>query len=175
MKKFLFAIPVGMLSLCMSCSDNGGGKNLDAARAINKAVETGDTSKLSDYLAADAVDHSDHGDIKGADSIKSAIAKIHLMVKDMKIETVKELADGEYTFQWMNYTGTAITSDMGMKAGETFKMTAIQVSKFKDGKSTEHWEFMQPADMMKMMSAMGAGSNMNNKMNDKMGHKDSTK
>ena len=43
---------------------------------------------------------------------------------------------------------------MGMKAGERYDISALEVSKFKDGKVVEHWSFMQPSDMMKMMSAM---------------------
>jgi len=30
-------------------------------------------------------------------------------------------------------------------------MHAVQVVKFKDGKAVEHWEYMQPEEMMKMM------------------------
>ncbi|HVT85125.1 MAG TPA: hypothetical protein VHD35_07965 [Chitinophagaceae bacterium] len=41
---------------------------------------------------------------------------------------------------------------MGMPAGTKYDMTAIEVTKMKDGKATEHWEFMQPSEMMKMMA-----------------------
>ena len=51
----------------------------------------------------------------------------------------------------MRFTGTAATSDWGMAVGTKYDMTAIQVSKFKDGKATEHWEFMEPRELMKMM------------------------
>jgi len=39
------------------------------------------------------------GDIKGLDSIKAELTKIHTMVSDMKTEVVKELGDSEYVFQ----------------------------------------------------------------------------
>lgn len=157
MKQFIVTISAGLASLCMSCNDKSGGtdpatqKNLDACHAINKAIETGDMSKIGDYIAADAVAHGEKGDIKGLDSIKSLLGKIHTSATDMKMDIIKELADNEYVFEWMHFTGTSATADMGMPVGTKYDMNAIEVSKMKDGKSVEHWEFMTPQEMMKMM------------------------
>jgi hypothetical protein len=157
MRKIFLSASAALLCCCMGCNNDAktGGvsaatqKNLDAAHAINKAIETGDVSKLGDYIAADAVDHGDHGDVKGVDSIKAELAAIHTSGNNMKVENIKELADDEYVFQWMRMTGT--NSDPAMMPVGPYDMNAIQVSKFKDGKAIEHWSFMQPADMMKMM------------------------
>jgi uncharacterized Fe-S cluster-containing radical SAM superfamily protein len=89
------------------------------------------------------------------DSIKAGFAPVHKMaVNDLRLEVVKELADSDYVFQWVRTTGTAATADMGVPVGSKFSVAMISVSKFKNGKATEHWEFMQPADIMKMMAAM---------------------
>lgn len=128
-------------------------KNLEMCHLINKAIESDDMSMLDKAIAKDAVDHAGmHGDIVGLDSIKAELSRFHTMMPDMKFEVVKELADDEYVFQWLRFTGTTATADMGMPIGTKFDMTAIEVSRFKDGKAIEHWEFMQPADMMKMMA-----------------------
>ena len=64
-------------------------KNLDVAHAINKAIETGDVSKLGDYIAVDGVDHSgEKGEVKGLDNIKAELAGIHNMYSDVS-ETIK--------------------------------------------------------------------------------------
>jgi len=98
------------------------------------------------------------GDIKGLDSIKAELAKVHMMSTDIKVETVKEFADNDYVFQWLHFTGTAATSDMGMPVGTKYEMNAMEVSKFNsDGKATDHWEFMEPAEMMKMMQQQNTG------------------
>ena len=133
---------------------DAGQKNLLATNAINKAIETGDMTNLGDYIAADAVDHSgSHGDVIGLDSIKAGLAPVHKMAtNDLKFEVVKELADSEYVFQWVRATGTAATTDMGAAIGSKFNLSFVSVSKFKGGKATEHWEFEQPADVMKMMA-----------------------
>jgi predicted ester cyclase len=137
--------------------DSAAQRNLAANNAVNKAIESGDVSNLGDYIASDAIDHSgDHGDVIGIDSIKKALAPLHKMAtNDLKMEVIKELADSEYVFQWVRTTGTAANKDMGVAIGSKFNVTMISVSKFKNGKATEHWEFMQPADMMKMMSQVG--------------------
>lgn len=159
MKKiFLILSAVGFLLVSCeekktdSVDNDAREKNLTAITEINKAIQTGDISKLDQYIAADAVDYaSPFGDIKGVDSIKNMLGKIHTMGTDMKMENIRTVADGEYVFQWMRLTGTTASEDMGMPAGSNYDINAVQVSRFADGKLVEHWEFMQPADMAKMM------------------------
>jgi len=178
MKKNLLAIFSCLFLFFTSCNNDTGGsklsaqaqKNLDACHTINKAVETGEVSPLDNIIAADAIDHTSMGECKGRDSIKAELAKIHTMGTDMKAETLKEFADDDYVFQWVRYTGTTATSDMGMPAGTKYDWSTVHVTKFKDGMATEHWEFMQAADMMKMMPQPGSEHMM---MDDKM--KDTTK
>ena len=168
MKQFPFTLLIAFVTSLAACNtsttpapapaiDSTAQRNLAANNAVNKAIETGDVSNLGDYIASDAIDHSgEHGDVIGIDSIKKALAPLHKMAtNDLKMEVVKELADSEYVFQWVRTTGTAATKEMGVPIGSKFSVTMISVSKFKNGKATEHWEFMQPAEMMKMMSQMG--------------------
>ena len=164
MKKLLFAFAFGTSCFLFSCQPNGGmsataKKNLESAQAVAKMFESGDFSKVGDYIAADAVDHAGmNGDVKGLDSIKASFGQMSGMMTDIKNEIVKEVADDEYTFQWMKQSSTMKMDAMGMKAGSKNTFDAIEVSKFKDGKIAEHWSFLNFTDMPKMMSAM---SNMN--------------
>ena len=123
-------------------------KNIEASHVISKAFGSGDTSGIDAVVASDFVDHTDRGDM-GRDSLKAMIAMMHTMNKDMKMETIKEMADDDYVFSWMRYTGTSDGS-MGMPKGP-YDMKAIEVVKFKDGLAIEHWGFMEPREMMKMM------------------------
>ena len=166
-----------LVTACFFISCNGGKsggmsdkakKNLESATAIAKMFETGDFSKLGDYVAADGVDHSGmKGEVKGVDSMKAAYAQMMTMMGDMKNKTVKELADDDYVFQWMEETATAKVDDpmTGMKAGSTNTFNAIEVSKFNsDGKATDHWSFISWGDMMKMMPKPPMDNGMMNKM-----------
>ena len=123
-------------------------KNLDASHVVSKAFGTGDVSGIDAVVASDFVDHTDKGDM-GRDSLKAMITMMHSMNKDMKMETIKEFADDDYVFSWMRYSGTSDGS-MGMPKGP-YDMTAVEVIKMKDGLCIEHWGFMEPREMMKMM------------------------
>ena len=158
MKKLFFILTAVSLSSLISCNSDSGGmsatakKNKEVNDAITKAYEAGDFSKMGDYIAADAVDHAgQNGDVKGLDNIVAEMKKYHEQMPDMKSETVRELADDEYVMTWSKVSGTAKTDGMGMKAGQKMDMTSVDVAKFKDGKAVEHWIFMDPNEMMKMM------------------------
>lgn len=163
MKKILFSTTIALLCFCVSCDNDKdehqlsdkAEKNLEASRAITKCFETKDFSKLGDYIAEDAVDHAgENGDIIGLENMKAEFTRMVEGIENPKSEVIKELADDDYVMSWMRFTGTLKTDMMGMKAGDKYDMSAIELSKFKDGKAIEHWTFMQPADMMQMMGSM---------------------
>jgi predicted SnoaL-like aldol condensation-catalyzing enzyme len=160
MKKVLFIFFSGLLFLTIACNApstvNNEGKqtvaqrNIAATKVVNDAFGNGDVSKLDSVIATDFVDHTDRGDIKGVDSLKAMIAMVRSTNKDMDMKILREVADSQYVFQWMRFTGV---SDGKMMPAGPYDMTAIQVVKFNDdGKAVEHWEFMEPREMMKMMA-----------------------
>jgi predicted SnoaL-like aldol condensation-catalyzing enzyme len=164
MKKYLFAVSSGLFLFCMSCNNPAGDtktgdnklseqaeKNLAASHIVVDAFQTGDISKIDSAIASDFVDHTERGDM-GRDSLKSMIKMWHGASKDAKTEIIKELADDEYVFSWMRFSGSSDGS-MGMPAGP-YDMRSIEVVRFKDGKAVEHWGFMEPREMMKMMQKM---------------------
>jgi predicted SnoaL-like aldol condensation-catalyzing enzyme len=160
MKKLFSFLATVIISffLFISCSsDKKAGlsdvaqKNLEAYRAVSNAFQTGDISKIDNVVAGDFIDHTDKGDV-GRDSLKTMITAMHVAQGDMKTKTVKEFADDEYVFALMNYTGNSDGS-MGMPKGP-YDMSSIEVVKFKNGKAIEHWAYMEPREMMKMMAGV---------------------
>jgi predicted SnoaL-like aldol condensation-catalyzing enzyme len=162
MKQILVAVFAGIIWICISCnsgtttsSDNNdndnaqGQKNIAASDVVMKAFQTGDVSGLDSVIADDFIDHTDRGDMKGRDSLKSMVKIVHSSFKDMKFDKVRDVADGDYVYSWVNYSGTG-DGTMGMPKGP-YKMATIEVSKFRDGKAVEHWAFVNAQDMMKMM------------------------
>ncbi|MFI5128737.1 MAG: ester cyclase [Chitinophagales bacterium] len=164
MKKILSLFTIASLIVLVSCSDDKTAsdttstdkkensmaeKNLAASRAISNAFGTGEVGALDSVVADDFTDHTDRGDKVGRDSLKAMIAWVRSTNKDMKMEVKKELADDDYVMTWMRFTGTSDGS-MGMPKGP-YDMTGLQLVKFKGGKAVEHWEFMEPREMMKMM------------------------
>lgn len=166
-KLFLpLAVAFIMLSSCNDSSTATSGtkdsnsmmqKNLEASRAVSKAFETGNASNIDNVVSADYVDHTDRGDM-GRDSLKAMIGMMGKEFPDMKMEVKKEMADDDHVFTLMRFTGTS-NGQMGMPKGP-YDMQAIQVVRLKDGKIVEHWEYMQPLEVMKMMGQMPAGDKM---------------
>jgi len=165
MKKMIVIISAGAFCFFASCGGKGGGgmsaaakKNLDAAHIVSNAFETGDTSKVNDAVAADFVDHSEKGDMP-RDSLKAMITMMKAAHKpDDKMTVENEFANDDYALLQIHFTGTS-DGGMGMPAGP-YDFRAIEMIKCKDGKAVEHWSYMQPSDMMKMMPPPP----MNNKM-----------
>lgn len=169
MKRILLAAYACLLCICTSCdsktetsADNGVNpeeqKNLAASNAISKAFETGDVSSIDSLVSDDFVDHTDMGDKKGRDSLKAMVTMIHTNFKDMKTEKIRDVADGEYVYSWMRYSGNS-DGTMGMPKGP-YSMSVIELAKFKDGKAVEHWSFTEMRDMMKMMGQQPGMNNM---------------
>jgi len=159
MRKLAFITATGLCCLFFSCKDDGKGgdmtaseKNKAATKEIYKAIETGDVSKLDSFFAKDAIDHSGpNGPIVGSDSIKKFLADIHNQMDGLKLTLIADATDGEYQFSLGRMQGTCKTNSMGMPAGTKCDMLSVDVTKLKDGKATDHWAYMDPADMMKMM------------------------
>jgi len=156
MKNFLLAAGAGLFLLA-SCNDkppveesknnSKTYKNLEASRAVSKAFGSGDVTGIDSAVSANFVDHTDKGDV-GRDSLKAMIKMVHATNKDMKMDVIKEIGDDDYVFTWMRFTGT---SDGTMMPVGPYNMTGLQVVRCDDGKIVEHWEFMEPREMMKMM------------------------
>ena len=159
MKELFFVLAVVILNSLVACNSGmstTAKKNKEVNDAIMKAYEAGDFSKMGDYIAADAVDHAGWtGEVKGLDNIVADMKKYHEQMSDMKMETIRTMADDEYVMTWSKVSGTAKTDGMGMKAGQKMDMTSVDVAKFKDGKAVEHWIYMDPNEMMKMMPSQG--------------------
>jgi predicted SnoaL-like aldol condensation-catalyzing enzyme len=170
MKKYLFILSAGFIFLLTSCSTKKEGsdgmsdkakKNLAASHIVSDAFMSGDPSKIDDAVAADFVDHTDMGD-KGRDSLKAMITIMKKTMPDMKMTLMKELADDDYVFSEMEFTGTS-NGEMGMPKGP-YDVHGIEVTKCKDGKAIEHWEYMRNDDVMKMMKMMTPPSKDTTKM-----------
>lgn len=169
MKKILTISLAAVICFITSCNNSGtnsssgsqGEKNISAVHAVNDIIQSGDVDKLDQYIAKDGVDHAgEHGDIKGLDSIKANLKRMHDDYKDMKLEALQDAAGGDYVFSLTKFTGTSVAPSMGAPAGTHFDMNSVEVVKFdKDGKATDHWGYVQMADAMKMM---GGGANMEN-------------
>lgn len=168
MKQVLFAAATVCSCFLLSCSNGGNNATANSQEEKNKMVihdvyqgiETGDLSKFSG-IADDAIDHMGPKgtEIIGGDNIKKMLADMHNHMKDLKIEVISEAANNDYVFTLSHMTGVCTDSTMGMHTGMAMDSRSVDVVKFKDGKAVEHWGYMDPNEMMKMMQMMPPANN----------------
>jgi predicted ester cyclase len=121
-----------------------------------KAIETGDSTVIDSLIASDAVDHSaPNGKEMKGDSIKWMLRNMHNEISDLNMDIIADAAEGDYVFTLSRMTGTTKTAGMGMPPNTKMDMKGVDVVKFRDGKAVEHWSYMDPKDMMKMMPPPG--------------------
>jgi hypothetical protein len=173
MKKLLFMGAVVILFLA-SCTDkdattDNGNSAADKAKANNravlKAIESGDVSKLDSFITSDGVDHAGGGgmmEVKGLDSIKKDLGSMKQNFSEINFDVEQEAVNGDHLFVLSRFTGTtSATPPPGMQPNQKIDVTGVDVLKFNsEGKFTDHWTFNDPRDMMKMM---GGDKPMDNK------------
>lgn len=173
MKKIVFVI--ALISLLGSCNNSSTSSSNSAAdkakannRAVLKAIENGDASKLDSFITKDAVDHSspDMTEVKGIDSIKAELGAMKNDFSDVKFDIQQEATNGDYLFVLGKMTGTTTASPgHGMPPNKKIEMTSVDVLKFNsDGMFTDHWSFNDPKEMMAMMGGDHPMDKMDNKM-----------
>jgi predicted ester cyclase len=163
MKKLFYSLLAAFAIIVASCSTKKENtmsatatKNLEAMKGVVKCFESKDFSKLGDYVAEDCIDHYWDRELKGLKEMKAEYEKWIGMSDNSPIRTVTEFANDEYVILWTSFEETMKTTDMNMKVGEKLKKTDIEIGRFKDGKIVEHWTYIEPAAMLKMMPQTGS-------------------
>ncbi len=158
--KLLFIANV-LICFLISCKTSADKQNLQAekntsnSKEVYHAVETGDVSKLDNFIAPDAVDHSGATEIKGRDSIKAMLGNIHNHFKGIKIEILSRATsdDGTYNYDMVKFTGTTTDDSMGVPPNTKMESIEVYVVRIKDGMNLEHWRFIDNRDAIHMMQA----------------------
>lgn len=162
MKRLSFFCLLLMLGVLVSCNDKAGDNTatggdpkemLEANRAVQKAIETGDTATLQKYIADDATDHGggpNGADLKG-DDIITMLASVHNDIDNLKFDVMQEAANDDHVFSLVHMTGTTNKPVWGMPANFKVDSKSIDLVKIKDGKMVDHWGFFDMNEMMKMM------------------------
>jgi len=172
MKKFL--LPAVCLYTLISCNDAGTNKEkmnssnegasaashseakyLTSTPAVYKAIETGNFTGIDTLWADDIVDHGGNNgkDIKGKDSIKPMLAKMHNDLKDIKLEVIANAYNNGYLLTLSRLTATTVNEWNGQPANSKVDDMGMEVVKLRDdGKVTDHWHYVDVNEIMKMMS-----------------------
>lgn len=157
MKKFTL-ISAGLVILFTACQQKPKGEilsdvaqqNLAAMQGVIDCFNARDFSKLGNYVAEDCFDHYEAG-LKGLTVMKAEYEKWLEYTKTTKIVPHLKMANDEYVIFWIHFEET-ITQDIGeLKAGQKYDKTDIEVGRFENGKLVEHWTFIEPSEMAKVL------------------------
>lgn len=127
------------------------------AKRFYTEFNNGNIDAMSDFIAADVVDHTaDPGMTGGIDSLKTAMKDFKTAFPDMKLTNEKVLPSGDYVTVVSQAVGTNTGPMMGQAAtGKPAKFHAIDVWLVKNNKLAEVWHVEQLLQMMTQLGAMG--------------------
>ena len=120
-----------------------------------KGFANGDFTVFDRMTSPGLVDHGmGDKDVVGKDSVKASLKEMTAQIRGIKFDILSESADSNYTMALVRITGTSASPITGFPVGASIDMKNVDVLRWKDGKVTEHWEYADPRDMMKMMASM---------------------
>jgi predicted ester cyclase len=166
MKKIIFIAAIGLAYLFYSCNtpapSNATAGGMDTAsinRMKNLNVEFYQGFEKGDFSLFDTSNVMpnviDHGmgpkDVIGIDSVKKGLSTMTSEIKDIKFEILAQGIDGNYSMVYNRITGTSASPASGFPVGTAIDMLNIDVLRWDNGKVAEHWGYIDPRDMMKMM------------------------
>jgi len=167
-KKLFALLLITTVVIILSCQNHHNpneAKYKAAYVAVNGIMDNGNTDELDMYIAEDAIDHQTDPSITtktGLAGIKDVFKYYHNIFPDLKTTVYSMAVSGDTLFGYISSTGTTSEPFMGMPAGTSQTMNAVDVVVFKGDKMAEHWGFMDMADVMKMMQSMMPDSTMMN-------------
>ncbi len=131
-------------------------RNKETTIKIIKAFDAGDADALENWIAKDAVTHSDTPPgmkSSGLEAVKEMCKMHKAAFPDMKT-TIRTIATaGDTVIAYFVSVGTNTGPFMGMPAtNKKINMEGVDIIRFKNGKAVEHWGVY---DNMKMMQQMG--------------------
>jgi steroid delta-isomerase-like uncharacterized protein len=130
-------------------------KNKETAKKVYKALETGNTEGLENYIDENMVEHSPDPFMKGSglEYVKNIFAEYRRMFPDLKIKINQMIAEGDNLAVFLTLSGTNKGEFMGKPAtGHQINIDGFDLITFKNGKAAEHWGVW---DTYAMMTQLG--------------------
>ncbi len=111
---------------------------------------------LDEILSPDFVDHDpapDQG--PGIDGLKSFFRTMHAAFPDLKAEVVEMTATDEHVAMRYTLSGTHKGAYMGIApTGKSFKVAAVQLGRYENGKCVERWGSTDELGMLKQLGIL---------------------
>ena len=124
--------------------------NIQIARRIGHAFETGDTSTLAEFVAADLVDHNlPPGGRPGREGLADAVAFYASAFTDLKVTADQAVADDDFVAVTGTITGTNTGDLMGRPpSGRPVSFGYMDMYRIADGMIVEAWHVEEVAALL---------------------------
>ena len=138
---------IAVLFLCMSCQSNSGVDNADYNRKLvlkwQDAWNTGQTEKLSEFVAPDFICHYlTDVEWRGIEGAKTEITNWRKLFPDWHEEVVDFIIEKDKVVIRYNSTGTHSGTYEGIDStGTKVMISEISIFRIEDGKLAEQWCF----------------------------------
>lgn len=157
-----FALVLIISTVFSGCRSTQQDTNLEANRAavrkyhdIMSNVFNGRLAELDNIMAPDYIYHTMSGkDHQGREALKKAITQMRKPFPDEKEEIMDIVAEGDKVVSRYRSTATYKGKYKDIDAtGKKVVTYAVSIFKVVNGKITEEWQFMDPAEVDKQLTA----------------------
>ncbi len=127
-------------------------------RVYDEVINGGNLALIDELFAADFVDHEEFPGLAGGrEGVKQFFTMMRAAFPDLRMAIDDLIAEGDKVVARATMSGTHKGEFMGMEpSGKQFRVSAIDVVRFADGKAIEHWGLTDAAAMMEQLSAVPA-------------------
>jgi steroid delta-isomerase-like uncharacterized protein len=129
-------------------------------RVYDEVINGGNVVLIDELVAANFVEHEEFPGLAGGrEGMKQFFVMMRTAFPDLRMAVDDLIAEGDKVVARTTMSGTHKGEFMGMDpSGKQFRVSAIDVIRFADGKAIEHWGLTDAAAMMEQLGAIPAAS-----------------
>jgi len=125
-----------------------------ARRFPEEVASEGNIGLIDEICAADVIDHSPLGEVRGRDELKAQISGLKESFSDFSATVEDAITEGDTVAMRVTLRGTHDGAFMGIEpTGKTIEVGNMVFTRIEDGVIAERW--VQP-DMLGMLTQLGA-------------------
>ena len=127
-------------------------------RVYDEVINGGNVVLIDELVAADFIEHEEFPGLAGGrEGMKQFFAMMRTAFPDLRMAVDDLIAECDKVVARTTMSGTHRGEFMGMDpSGKQFRVSAIDVIRFADGKAVEHWGLTDAAAMMEQLGAIPA-------------------
>jgi predicted ester cyclase len=109
-------------------------------RYIEEVVNTGDVSRIADFIAPDYIETLDKtGECGGLEGARNHVIGVRETYPDLHLTIERQIGEGDWVVTCITARGTHSGSWMGMKpTGKRLEITGVNVDRVVGGRIVEH-------------------------------------